>query len=59
VSADGGGLPQLFLFMAVFSTTDFRARRDAVRASWMVSRSKAARALACIIKLAKALLLRY
>lgn len=29
-------LPQLFLFMAVFSTTGFRSRRDAVREAWMV-----------------------
>ena len=40
VSADGAGLPQLFLYMAVFSTTDFRARRDAVRAAWMVRHRK-------------------
>ena len=57
VSADGGGLPQLFLFMAVFSTTDFRARRDAVRASWMVSRTrKQHEELDCVMRVAKALI---
>ena len=32
-------LPQLFLFMAVFSTTEFRSRREAVREAWMVRHS--------------------
>lgn len=33
--AVGDGRPPLFMFIAVFSTTDFRHRRDAVRDSWM------------------------
>ena len=33
--ASPDGRPALFMFIAVFSTTDFRHRRDAVREAWM------------------------
>lgn len=46
-------LPQLFLFMAVFSTTGFRSRRDAVREAWMVRHlTPRPRAYACDLAVA-------
>ena len=47
--ADGGGKPALFMFMAVFSTTDFRHRRDAVREAWMEDARRSANVVAKFI----------